>query len=428
MDLVIEGADKATTIISGADVHSSWTSVGAGIYYCAWTNNFGTITNWWTSFGYDRGFAGNRGVGLRREMAWVTDVSTGNVYNLLQYLDYTSFAAGADGFYVDEAADRFYIRTPFTFDDANDMVELGERQNCIRIDNGGHITLRNLTLEKSSGEMNTGGLHFYHSSDIILEDIASNKHNFSGFYADTCSPALVINSEFSDNGCKGFSYATSPIEDALLLYNVVADRNNFRYGKWFYLLGENVEYAWDSAGGFKILLTDGCELNTLSSSNGWGTGLWADFSNTEWAVKHITVLNSTAIGIFLEASQGPISIDDAYVCNVRRADGNSDAGILWNNTSDATVVNSVFQKNATQQYQIVDFTRMVDGAYLSTPGTRCLIIASSSSATAANFLDAPAIRRGRRWRRRPTPTAHLTVTTAIRPLTRTGIIGPGVGR
>ncbi|PPS44237.1 hypothetical protein B1A85_09760 [Chroococcidiopsis sp. TS-821] len=113
----------------------------------------------------------------------------------------------------------------------------------------------------------------------------------------------------------------------LLLENNTISHNNT----------ENFSQSW-SAGGAKVIWTDGAVMRGNTVHNNRSIGLWIDESSTNSTVVNNTVRNNSSNGISMEISHKAIIASNVVT-------GNAPAGIIILNSSSARIYNNTLARN-----------------------------------------------------------------------------------
>ena len=135
-------------------------------------------------------------------------------------------------------------------------------------------------------------------------------------------------------GINGFRLKNTTFED------VETSHNNWRGA-------EGQFTTWEPSGG-KFLRTHGATFRNYTAEANQGRGMWFDTDNTEITIEHATIEQNLVGGIDLEASVGPITINNSRIC------GNLKEGIQGNQTEHVTLSGNVIYNNAKSQIMVAD--------------------------------------------------------------------------
>jgi hypothetical protein len=168
---------------------------------------------------------------------------------------------------------------------------------------------------------------------------------------------LVEDSDFTWNNWIGFAYSGSLNSTAR---RIMANHNGGA-GLDIYALNHAVfgdvevsDNNWRGAGGnfygwavagAKFGRIHGGSFTRFKAIRNHTRGIWFDFDNRDIVVDHLFTAENERDGIFLEASQGPITIMNSRIC------GNGTEGVLTSNSSFVNLKTNTIYGN--KKYQIL---------------------------------------------------------------------------
>ncbi|OKH27682.1 hypothetical protein NIES1031_07115 [Chroogloeocystis siderophila 5.2 s.c.1] len=161
------------------------------------------------------------------------------------------------------------------------------------------------------------------ASGITVENSTLAWNGLDGV-AVLSSGAKLRGNTISYNGRRGVNGVRS---HRLQLENNVISHNNT----------ENFSKSW-SAGGAKIIWTDGAVMRGNTVNNNKSIGLWIDESSTNSTVVNNVVHNNSSNGISMEISHNAIIASNVI-------SGNAPAGIIILNSSSARIYNNTLARN-----------------------------------------------------------------------------------
>jgi hypothetical protein len=308
--------DGQGAVLSGADVLASWTPVGDGTFRHSWPHNLGNLADPWPKLSYNR-------VLLNREAMFVGQVPYHVVDSAAKLVPGT--------FLVDEGANTITAR-PRAGDAPITSAEVTVRKKTVQIDGRTNVTVRNLTVERGAGAVQENMAGSWNSSNLTVENVTVRQAAGAGMGIGTGKSATLRNVRFLNNGIAGFG---SYKQNGITIENAELARNNWR--------GAQVGFTgW--ATGVKFGVTSNVVIKGWNAHHNYSHGLWFDFDNENVSVYGLVSAGNLGRGLFLEANPGPITVDNAKICN------NGMSGISYARTDRATIRNSQVFNNAGWQH------------------------------------------------------------------------------
>jgi hypothetical protein len=331
--IIFEGTVPRSVIVSGSDVWGSWQPIGDHLYQHAWPYHWGLAP-------YPRGWAGNvtlDPIVRRREMIIINGRSLSQVLN---YSDLTDFS-----FYADEGSGILYIKLgrDMTLDDSTE-IEVAIRPSVFTANGKRNLVLRNLEFRHGNAAVQDAAVQISDSSNILIESCVFTWNNWIGLGISRIAN-LTLNKNISVwNGATGF--------DGYNLKNIVLDSNDTSFNNWRGARGNF--YGWSVAGAKLGGVHTGSIVHHRSMGNR-ARGLWLDYDNSNVVVDDATLLWNFNDGIFIEASAGPILVQNGTFTGNQNA-----AGIAGANSSDVTLLGNTLVGNTGEQILITgDYDRTV---------------------------------------------------------------------
>jgi Right handed beta helix region len=308
--------DGQGATISGANVLTSWTPQGDGTFRHHWPHNLGNQADAWPNLSYNR-------VLLNREAMFVGGVP----YHVVNSA--SNLAPGT--FVIDEGADTITAR-PRAEDAPLVSAEVTVRRKTLQIEGRSNVTVRNITLERGAGGVQETMAGASNSSNFTVENVTVRQAAGSGFSVGSGKGATVRNVRFLDNGTTGYG---SYMQTGIVIENVELARNNWR--------GAQVGFTGWSVG-VKFGKTSNVTIRGWNAHHNYSHGLWFDYDNRNIIIDGLVSAGNIGRGISLESNPGPITVDNAKICN------NGMSGISYARTDRATVKNSQVFNNAGWQH------------------------------------------------------------------------------
>ena len=322
--IVLEAIANGTVTISGSDVWADWTADGAGTFTHAWTNAWGPAPypNGWDCCVVLSELA------RRREMVVV------NGTRLRQVASASAVTAGT--FYVSDADRQLRLAPPAGVNLGAATVEVAQRSALVMIQNRSNVVLRGIRVQHDASAIGgTGALSVYSASNVLLENLNLDVNNSRGLSLADTSRVSIRGTTANDNGFGGVAGWKMR---STLMDNTQALRNNWR--------GLDTDFTdWDPAG-IKLMLLHDAALLGVTTSNNQSYGLWLDTDCADVLVRGLTSNDNLNDGVFLEAIEGPVTIDNATLSR------NGRSGLLIGNAAAGTLSGSTLIDNRQAQVLI----------------------------------------------------------------------------
>lgn len=293
--LTLRAIAPGSVTLSGSQAWRDWqqeaTLTKSVLYSHPWPYDWGVSGNPWEEFDIDFPEIVQRG-----EMAWQ---DTERVRQYLSFAD-LSQATSETGFFVDEESDRLYVRLPQALDIKAALLEVTTQNRGVVMDHIQNVTLDGLIFEHYGGTF-TAALAISHGQNIQIRNCIFANNNWAGLSVHRSQQVQIDHSQFHDNGLRGLGGWRI---DDLTVQDVETRANNWR-GAW----GEF--YDWDA--GEKFFYLRRAHFNRYRAIANQATGLWLDTDNREVLVEHSQLVGNAVAGLFLEAGQGPITIQRCLI-------------------------------------------------------------------------------------------------------------------
>ncbi len=329
--ITIEALHAGTAVLSGSDIWLDWEfDTATGTWTKAWPHDWGTVEDPW---------GGVREVNeilLRREMIFVDGQLLRQVLAVGDVVD--------GSFYVDEAADRVYLRPPSGVSMDNPRIEVATRKRLLEFFHEDRVTIRGLVFEHTATPWAndeaavwvSGGRH------VTFEDVSIRWTNWQGL--GEAEDVLLRRVELNNHGGQGWGMFRNKrvvIEDSETSYN------NWR-GRWGGFAGWSV--------GNKLLSIHGLIIRRHRATDNYSRGLWLDYDISDALLDGVQVNDNLLDGLWIEASQGPMVIKNSAFCR------NGWSGLKTTYSEGVHIDNNVFALNATaDDVQLNDSQLIIDG-------------------------------------------------------------------
>lgn len=316
--LVIESAVPGAATISGADVEARWTPVaGTNLFDAPWKADWGLtpIPNGWGGVKVPDG--------IRRREAVLVDGKP-----LVQVLTEAELAPNT--FYVDEVNDRIRMYPPAGVADPTEhLVEVAVRERAMHVKGRSKdVTVKGFVFEAAATPLPAQMVYVSDASDIVIEDNTFRYSSWGGLGICCTTGVTVRGNRAVDNGGNGID--TFKTTNAVIEDNVLTG-NNFRGASHGFV-------GWSVAGSKNLHLADAVFRNNTYTGN-YSRGLWLDTDVQNVLVTGDRACNNGVDGLFIEATQGPVTIEDSTYCD------NGGAGILVGTSGNVTVQRTTMSDN-----------------------------------------------------------------------------------
>ena len=168
-----------------------------------------------------------------------------------------------------------------------------------------------------------------------MEDCETSWNNWGGTEILSSSNITVRRTVANHNGGAGMI--------GWQLKNVWFEQTETSYNNWRGVAGGFTDWA---SAGLKHLHVHGGVYRQHRSVGNHTHAMWFDTDNVNIQVEEAFLCNNLSLGLYLEANQGPISIQDSIVCN------NAASGILSSNSREVALEESIVYGNADSQIEV----------------------------------------------------------------------------
>lgn len=330
LPITFQAATNGTVIVSGSVLYTGWqpSSGNSSIFKNAWPNKWGLCPANPTG-------PLEQNIVLRREMIFVNGTQLTQVLSLAQMLPGT--------FFVDEAGATVYVWPPTGTNMTTAAVEVATLPDLFSIVGRNDIVLRGLTFQYSNGCRTDSAASVYGSSGNILFDSDSFSWNNSNGLAilNPTNSFTVRNSVANHNGIVGFRSFQAKNG---LWQSDEASYNNWRGAQGAY-------YTWNRAGDmfFSEHSSTYTDLKTLFNQ---AHGIHWDTDNTNLTVSSVLSSQNLLDAIFVEESEGPVSISLSTLCNSNVAQSPAVGGLELRNSEFVALTESTLFNNGVSEIDI----------------------------------------------------------------------------
>jgi hypothetical protein len=324
--IVFEATEKGKSILSGADIFTDWRKVDGeeNIYWHAWPHKWGPREQVkdpvWIKCGifYEP-------ILLRKETAYCNGQLLKLVLSPLDLREGTM--------YVSEEEEKLIVWLPRGLDARTALMEVPVRAGLFRVRAQRNIVLRGLVVQHDNSYygMSSAVSFSQNSQNIVIEDCRFEWNNCGGYGFNTVREVTVRRVVSNYNGGSGAQGSR--------LHNVLFEDTENSYNNWRGHWGEF--YGW-SVSGTKFLEVSNAVWRRNRSFGNYGFGFWFDIGCHDIVMDACFWARNTRQGIFIEANQGPITIQNSVIAF-------NGGGVMSTNSQGVTLAHNVLYGNASSQ-------------------------------------------------------------------------------
>jgi hypothetical protein len=322
--IVFEATEKDKAVISGSDMWTDWQKPGSdNLYVHPWPYKWGMAA-------YPAGWEGNvklQPVVRRREAVFVDGKVLHQVVSPLEM---------AEGdFCASEERGEIRVWLPQGVAPQTATMEVTIRSGLFRASFRKNVVLRGLAFQHDGTPLQGEAVNFSNCSNVLIEDCRFDWNNWAGLGFNDCHEMTVRRSTANHNGAMGM---TSGRVKNLLYEDTETSYNNWR-GTWGEFTG------WSVAGAKQLRVHDAVYRRHRSVGNKTG-GFWFDFDCVNVVVEDAFWSENQTRGIFIEASEGPVTLRSSVICF------NHGPGVLSTNSKKVTLEDNILYGNGGGQIQV----------------------------------------------------------------------------
>ncbi len=295
--LIIEAAEQGEVVWSGAQLTEIWhADTVAGRFWTPWTHNWGLAP-----LGANFEDVEVDPIVRRRELVVVDGDPLDQVMTLEEVAD--------GSYFVDEAADRLYVRLGGGGHPADHRVEIAEHAELLRLEATENVIVRGFVFQHSSapavGDGPKAAVVVGGSINVLLSDNEFTWNNGEGLWVGSGTRHITVTGNIANNngvaGMVGWRIESALYEDNETSFN------NWR-GAWG-------DYHGLTAAGIKHSAVHDAMYTGHRSVANLTRGFWLDSDNENIIVKGATLCRNLTEGMLIEKSQGPVTVTQSVLCN-----------------------------------------------------------------------------------------------------------------
>lgn len=316
--ITIQAMTTGKAIIDGANVLTNWHKASTTVYAYSWKDSVSgcSLPNGW--------YTGMPPVVQANEMLFI------NGNPMTEVMSSSQLRPGT--FYIYHAYNEVEVYPPSGTNMSTARVEISARRSTLAVNGSRNIVFRGLVLQHAASCMNQSGATVGSSSNILFDNDTANWNNWGAIGISSSSNVTVKNTTASYNGGPGLS----GYEDVSSLWqNNETDYNNWR--------GSTVGLYDFAQGGTKLMRMHGATVSSQKSYNNASQGLWFDTDNMNITISGAKLVGNLVGNLQLEASQGPVTVQNSTLC--------SGGGVQIINTAGITMTGNMFYNNGGRSFQ-----------------------------------------------------------------------------
>jgi len=336
--IALRGVD-AGVVISGSDTWEGWTG-NEGMYSRAWPHEWGfasALPEWPE---YVHAYLDANSIIRRREMVFI------DRRPLTQVMSLVDMSSTESSFFVSEENNQILINIPSKTEIASAHVEVAIRPNLLVVDSMQNVSIENLTFQHAASPFVGAAVRIQRSQNVRLVTTRFIWNNARGLGISESGAITIQNASALHNGIGGF---TGYRVHDLRVVDSEASYNGWRGARgWDW---ENHASAVDAnfidfATGQKFFGLRNASFHSYRAIGNLTGGLWLDFDNSGVVLDGLALGGNMTHGLFLEASQGPISVVRSQICH-------NETGVLIGNASNVRLADNVLAGNELGQVYLV---------------------------------------------------------------------------
>ena len=329
--ITLEAATNGTVTVSGADVWGSWTAYSGNqqIYQHSWPYTWGTCNDSAIPAGNPQ-----QPIVLRREMIFV------NGTHLTQVLSLNEMAQGT--FYVNQGNKTVYIWPASGTNVGSARIEVAVRPQLLSADDDTNVVIRGMNFQYASSCRSVQPAVVFNSSkEILLDSDSFDWNNGTAMKFSSSTNLTAENSQANHNGETGWS------------------TYEMKYGAWNSDQGSYNN--WRGAQGASYALTaEGADFMLVHNSSFTGMktlfnqahGLHFDTDALDVTVASLLSAKNYRSALQVEASEGPVTIEDSTICSSNLQNGTALGGVGLLAASYVTLIGNTIYNNQWGQIAI----------------------------------------------------------------------------
>jgi len=325
LPITFEATTPGTVFVSGADLWTGWQPVTTmpGVYTQAWPYTWGLCTP-------SSGGPFEQNIVLRREMIFINGVALTQVLTLNQL--------GLGSFFVDETNAVVYIYPPAGTKIGSAAVEVSTRPSLFTALNRSNIVLRGMTFQYGNPCRDNDQVSFGSSNNILIDNSAFKWSNAGGIGFTGTNHFTVQNSLARHNGERGFH--------AIMSKYGLWTSNEGDYTNWRGAQGGI--YGW-GGGGFHFFAEHNNTVNGAKMFFNMTHGVHWDTDDQNVTASNLISVGNLRDGVFVEKSEGPLSLSNSYVCSNSVLGLYFDGGVALRASTYVTLTGNVIANNLGSQ-------------------------------------------------------------------------------
>lgn len=324
--IIFEAKEKGLATISGSVIWTEWKKTNsANIYVHHWPFKWG-LTAYPPSW---EGHVTLKPIGQRRELVFVNGLPFTQVLTRLELREGT--------FFVDEDHEQISISVSEGDLPSHSKIEVAVRNGVFSIGNKTNIVIKGIRFQHSVSGIEGSAVWIGNSQNVLLEDCIFIWNNWTGYRFHNLTNVTSRRNLAENNGGTGHT--------AWKVKNYLSQDDETSYNNW---RGKAGEFFYWAVAGVKSMSIHNAVFQRHTAQGNHAAGFWFDYDNENILVENSTWCGNLKHGLFLEASQGPITIRNSQIYN------NNQWGIRAIASRKITIKSNYIFNNRGQQILLTD--------------------------------------------------------------------------
>lgn len=313
--ITIVAVGPGAVVLSGSEVVSDLVNEGSNVWSTGWPDDWGMVDD------PSRGARYVAPLVRRREMVFVDGT------RLLQVEQRKRLVPGT--FWFDERGQRLLLIPPAGTNLPRAVVEVAQRDRVLRLEHAWDVRLEGIRIQHAATPWTDGMAAFRINGGgrITLRDLTVTENNGTGLWVGQARDIHIAQSSLNDNGWDGLRLWRD--------IDVRVDSSATNGNNWRGDLGQY--HGWSV--GNKIHETHGLRITHHEARGNRSRGLWLDEDNRDVVITDSDLSGNLTDGIFVEANPGPVRITGT------RFQDNGGFGVRVANSSLLTVSENQIERN-----------------------------------------------------------------------------------
>ncbi|GJL49366.1 MAG: hypothetical protein NPIRA01_05930 [Nitrospirales bacterium] len=318
--IMLIAKENGKSVISGSDIWTDWHQDSSDTLSHTWPHNWGMrpVPEGWPSR------LNISEIVRRREMIFVNGTPLNQVLSVSELRP--------SSFFVDEQNHKVYIKLSKEMPASQVTIEVAVRSALLRVSRIENFVMKGLRFQHDTTGLQGGAVSIMSSRNVLIEDCEFIFNNWSGLSLARVKNITTRRNVLNYNGAMGWG--------GIWIKNLSSVDDETSYNNWRGALGG---FSRWSIAGVKHMHVHNATYEGQKAIGNATRGFWLDTDNSGIEVKDACWCKNLTDGVFLELSQGPISIRNSTICD------NGDYGVVANSSSSVTIEENTITNNGKSQ-------------------------------------------------------------------------------